>query len=60
LRIKISNTSFDCTESVSYTLLMHKAPDIEQIRHLILFCNHGAHHVAGIFGMVGDGADNFR
>jgi hypothetical protein len=39
---------------------MHKAPDIEQIRHLILFCNHGAHHVAGIFGVVGDGADNFR
>jgi len=24
-----------------------------------LFCNHGPHHIAGIFGVIGDGADNF-
>jgi hypothetical protein len=39
---------------------MNKAPDIKQIRHLILLCNHGPHHVTGIFSVVGDGADNFR
>ena len=25
-----------------------------------LFGNHGPHHVSGIFGVVGNGADNFR
>jgi hypothetical protein len=25
----------------------------------VLLCNHGAHHIAGIFGVICDGADNF-
>ena len=51
--------SLGLQESSGVSFVNKLAPDIRQIGYLILFCDHGPHHVAGIFRMIGDGADDF-
>ena len=54
IRIRITEETSHC-----YALCRRRFDKMINFLTLFLFCVHRPHHIAGVFSVVGDGADDF-